>query len=89
MFSGQPHKNYTNLAQYWPIITIKVVVCPSIQSVQCILCNKEGEFCLFISELRSRSLAYRYNKVSLTADSTVRNMLKQLAYYNKNKEIVK
>lgn len=48
-----------------------------------------NDIALFISELRSRSLAYRYNKVSLTADSTVRNMLKQLGYYNKNKEIVK
>lgn len=48
-----------------------------------------NDIALFISELRSRSLAYRYNKVSLKADSTVRNMLKQLGYYNKNKEIVK
>lgn len=46
----------------------------------------EGELVEFITELRTRSLAYRYNKVSAIADANIKNLLDHLGYYKEEIE---
>ncbi|MFG6321921.1 MAG: hypothetical protein K1W41_10400 [Lachnospiraceae bacterium] len=44
--------------------------------------SDEAELITFMTELRAHSLAYRYNKVSKTADNNIFKQLEQLGYYN-------